>query len=203
MKSKTITLSVEGLEESKIPRKFWSLGDETYFGDPKALTRVCRYLKKSFEATLFNSLQFGLKFTGDPQTFKTFLMCQVLKAGVANGIDVRYTTLDEIADVHFGKVTYATVEGMFGKYKMLGIDDLDSHPHEKVNDALLRVLRLKINQGWPVLIATTYDDAAIEANYGSTVAGLLSQYTLQVPCKVDPFAMAQRLSTDKAEIEEE
>ena len=177
------TLDIELLKEAQIPQSFWSLDLKTYFGSEQALAQTKKYVQ-NFEAVLKHNV--SIVFLGEQSTLKTFLVCSILKQALLKGIEAQYVSLDQMADYSFNKDARLTFNQLFGKPKILGIDNFNNHHNKGVKAAALRVLKLRRDEGNPTVIATNLDEEGLVEVFDKEIFSYLHESCIFVPCSVDP-----------------
>lgn len=183
--SKILTLNSELLTEAYIPKAYWSLGHKTYKGSPEALEKIHTYIRKESFA---HSHGVGLLIRGPAESYKTFLLTYVLKCLLAKGRDVSYFKAKTIVDSNF-KESH-TFDSTFAFYDFIGVDDLCVPPNKGEADAFLRLVKLRKDEGRPMLVATTFTEAEFAHFYGETVASFFRNYTTTVETTAQVFQNA-------------
>lgn len=194
-----IELTLELLNESQIPQRFWPLGFQTYEGNPDALSAVLRFIKRSRVA---RSAGVGIFLTGHPQSFKTFLGTFILKCVMHRGFSARYTTLSDVSQEYFGEgETNHTMRQLYGAVDFVFIDDLRGAPHKGEVSSLLRVLQIRAKNNLPTVLASTLPMAEMSEHFTDDVAVLL-QSMKEVNCASESatFAVHQIREKEKSKI---
>ena len=195
--AKDLQLNLDRIAEARIPKKFWTLGSDNYYGLDTAKKQAYKYIKR-FDIALAKGI--GLTFYGPTRGQKTFLICHVLKCLLARDHTALYVTAGEIADsimdkqspITFRQLAYPTV---------LAIDNAEMFSNQFAKEALLRALRARADEGKPFLFATRYEPTEFEEVFGESIAGLLREYNVTVRCEGDPHKQVQELFNVKSQIE--
>ena len=188
MKNKMV-LEIDLLNEANIPHAHRSLGIDTYFGDAAALKQARKY-SRELDLVLRNNV--NLLFFGQPRSLKTFLLCAILKSALIKGIDCKYVTLDHLSDYTFNKETRLAFEKEFGSPILLGLDNLNHCPNKWVKHTLLRLLKLRRDQGRPLVMASSLDHEQLTEDYGPEIMHYMTDSTVLVSCQVDPVVVEQK-----------
>jgi hypothetical protein len=177
-----ISLNKDLLEAIGIPKKFWALGRDTYFGNQNALRVVEEYI-----VNFTPEINFGLLFRGLSCTLKTFLLTYTLKCLTSNALTnsaypALYATLPQITNCYFNRAEfYYSLKTAF----IAGIDELEFTSNEGEKQVLERLLQTRSDWGLPTLIATSLDAAKIQAIYGQRSNILIRNNFKEVRCSVD------------------
>jgi DNA replication protein DnaC len=180
---KPIKINSDLLKDANIPKRFWKLGRDTYFGDAKALKRVEHYVKNFDEA---HEKGVGLLFVGPSQSCKTFLASYVLKCLLAVGLQVAYYSLDELFELYIsGDSAGDNFLSKFREVNCVVIDNIGVSDKDKRGrrNALERVISFRSDNGLPYIICTDLDDhKSIRENWGEKIAHCLVNDLVEVEC---------------------
>jgi DNA replication protein DnaC len=149
-KPKNLSVSLDVLEESKIPQKYWHLSVDTYEGDKDALSEVSKYLKHVEEN--FENGQ-GLFIRGPLHSHKTFLLTYALKVLLSKDYDCRYLKIRELVDLMMAsKIT------QLSRIDYVALDNLDAdvfNPAARM--AVTHLINFRADEGKPTLFACSVD----------------------------------------------
>lgn len=177
MSKKTLSLSVELLQEMNVPEAFWPLGRDQYFGSVPALNTAEDYILRA-EAALRKGA--GLCFYGSADSGKTFLLTYVVRCLAARGFSGHYLTLEEATNLRFDR------DGDGGEClrssKFLALDNVDFTENRGWREVLRQLLRTRKDQHFPFLIGTRLDRESFRSCYGVDTYELVESYCLWVPC---------------------
>lgn len=194
------TLGKEALEEARIPRRFWKLGKDDYFGCPSAQQQVAHYIRSIGENA---AKGVGLFFRGQQDSGKTFLMTLALRELMALGQDVFYFRLNEIVDAMLDPTSEARkFSPKFFSASFAGIDDVHAFRSDVHKEKFRQVIKSRIDDGHPTFVSTSLvnaggvDDFAVM--YGEEIADLITNNCITVKCKVSPFEMQRHYLSRKA-----
>lgn len=178
MSQKTISLTVELLTEMNVPKAFWSLGRDDYFGNPQALQQAEEYIRRVASAIKRGT---GLCFYGTEDSGKTFLLTYVIRCLASKGYLGHYLTLEEATSLHFDRES----DGIecLRTSTFLALDNVDYTDNRGWRDVLRLLLRSRKDQHFPILLATRLDREAFEACYGGDTFTLVDSYCLWVACQ--------------------
>ncbi len=184
---KTLQLTQEALEDARLPKAFWPLGSDTYFGNRLALKQSEHYIRKHAEALASGT---GLLLIGPPSSLKTFLLTYILRCLLAKGHSVRYTTLDELVDLYFQREG-ASIGSELCTDRFVAVDNLSEVINKAAPNALKALFRRRRDNGLCTLFATDLEDAEFTRQYGP-VAESVEESSLKIHCSSKSFQLAER-----------
>lgn len=190
---KTMQLNQESLEEARLPRAFWALGADTYFGSHLALKSVEKYIRQCDLALANGGV--GLFLIGPPSSLKTFLLTFALKCLLAKGHSVRYTTLEEVTDLYFQR-NEVSLESELSHDRFVAVDNLGEVINKAAPNALRRLLRRRSDDGLCTLLASDLLSDDFKRQY-CAVQELIAGQCIEVPCSAKSFKVAAHFEEKK------
>lgn len=190
---KNIQLNQESLAEARLPKAFWLLGADSYFGSHLALKSVEKYIKNCDLALANGGV--GLFLIGPPASLKTFLLTFALKCLMAKGHSVRYTTLEEVTDLYFQR-NEVSLESELSHDRFVAVDNVGEVINKAGPNALRRLLRRRSDDGLCTLLATDLLMEDFKRQYCAVqeqVAGMC----IEVPCAAKAFKVAAHFEEKK------
>lgn len=169
-----------------MPRAFWPLGADTYFGSHLALKSVEKYIKCCDQALANGGV--GLFLIGPPSSLKTFLLTFALKCLLAKGHSVRYSTLDEVTDLYFQR-DGNSLEGQLSSDRFVAVDNLSDIVNKAAPTALRRLLRRRRDEGLCTLLATDLSLDDFKRQYVAIQEQVAGDF-IEVPCLAKAFKVA-------------
>lgn len=195
----THSLSSDALRTAGIPRLFWTLGLDSFPGDPNACDFVRKYIR-SFKKS--RTVGAGFFIQGGPCSGKTFLGTFVLKMALVSCQNVRYTTLSDLTQQLLGSSEHRgiSIPNAYGTtVDFLFVDDLPNEPNRGEISALARVLQVRKQTGAPVILASELDLNSMAAAYSPDVYKRIS---LMRELKLADAGMAFKLAANEFETQQ-
>lgn len=157
-------LNTDALIEARIPKRFWTLGADTFPGEPKILAQVSKYVKT--QLSIRNGA--GLRFEGPPQSGKTFLATYALKLLMAHGMSATYFSLEDLADAYFSRLDASTdsFRNRVLQADVACFDNVGMTGNAGFAIALLRAVRLRSDELKPYFICTAFSPLQLLDVYG-------------------------------------
>ncbi len=179
MEEEEISLNEDLLVEAQIPKSFWPLGRNTFWGNHEALNEVERFIKALCKKQL--PIRMGLLLYGPPQSCRTFLLTYALKMFMAFGYSAYYCDTPFLVD---GMLTNKNAVLMINvrQANFLGVDDVTKEPGSVM--ALERAMSGRIDRGNPTLIATTLEPKVLYSQFGEKMQSFM-EMALVVNTNVD------------------
>lgn len=184
---RVLSLRREVLEEANIPEAFWPLGADTYPGTPESLESINKYVKESKFAAEHS---LGLLIRGPTESFKTFLITYVLKCLSHQGWEVYYCKFRDSCDRYFdNEIDFST---LYSCSNFLAIDDLSLPPNRGEATVLMQILKMRKDEGKPVLLSTTFSDEKLAHYFGVSAFDYIRKSLTAIETKPAPFVSEPR-----------
>lgn len=180
---KELTLNVDLLRDSGIPKPYFNLGSDTYQGNREALKKIEKYVKKSFEAL---NERIGIFISGPRHTYKTFLATYALKCLLSQGYVASYTSLDKLTFKFFEKGQSSLFSSFVEEPDFLVIDNCDASGDKGDALALETAIRLRKDEGNPIFIVSNLRLEAFEKRYREEAYDYVKNRTYQIDTSIDP-----------------
>lgn len=197
---KTIRLSAELLREANIPRRFWEFGVEDFYGPPAALETARRYVKRFEQARDRGT---GLYLHGPPESGKTFLGTLVLRCLMAEGFNVAYVTLHELAQQYLNKDGVGrTLRQRYGAdLDCVFLDVVLGDTNKAEQNAFRRFVEIRSDGGYPYLIGSPHQLVEMESSYGLKLARSLHGDLIVVACAAEESGFIRESEIEKRKLE--
>jgi hypothetical protein len=180
---KTRLVSMDLLEETKIPKKFWGLGADTYIGQKDVLEQADHYIRKFGHRNKTLSIV-GILFVGPPNSFKTFLSTYVLKCLMIRGVSVKYFTAESLTDAYLLREEVNMITQLRSNHCVV-IDNLGLCFNKSMRNAVEKAVRFLSDNLIHYIVCTTLeDDFEIAGQYGQVVASHFSSELIRVECNL-------------------
>lgn len=169
-KKAEIALTTEALEEANIPRRFWKMGRNDYFGSSRALKACESYIHESMKAY---KRGLSLLIQGETDSGKTWLISYVLRCLLAQneGYTVFYTTLDDLTEYMIRPEKDERFSQKFLASDFVALDCVNT-ANEGTRPAFRKFVRLRIDNAMPFILGTslslTTADDAFESLFGDS-----------------------------------
>ncbi len=200
LKTKTLELRSELLEDARIPKKYWTEDISGYIGAGAALVRAHRYTSNWKKALGFCV---GLCFYGPANSQKSLLLTHVLKCVLSKGYGGLYVTANEVVDIAIEKKETRLSFHALGEPDLLVIDNMELLHSSKSTfplEAILRAIRLRLDNGRPFLVGTRHQPDSFEEVFGESITSSLQEATIMVRCQGDDLKRQQKMFNVKHEI---
>ncbi len=164
------------LKTNGFPVAFCGVEPDEQLRDRQVISELDHYAQ-SFNANT-DVRKFGLSLYGPSPSGKSFYLCYVCRRLAMPSF--QYTSMETVEDVYFASGT--SFDRAYLPPSVLVVDDL-GFPKSKVTiRVLLRLLRLRFDNGLPTFFGISIDDASFQQNYGVELSQLLARATVAVVC---------------------
>jgi DNA replication protein DnaC len=180
------TISSELLLSSRIPKGYWNKGVESYIGKTKDSWNQCAKYIKRFEEARRDCV--GLIFYGTAKSQKTFLISLVLRELICRDYNVMYITNNEVMDILINRKEEfkdLNTDNVFKEPDLLAIDGLEPVSSAFSEEALLRVLKTRLDGGTPTLLSTRQFAENWDTAFKKSIAEIIEASFVPVFCEVD------------------
>jgi len=164
------------LEESRIPKKYYSTSIENREVNKEALTRVVKFLTAIDKN---EDLGMGLLFVGPNGSGKTLMLTVVAKELILLGRDCMYTTMSELIDLSFNRpsdISYADVL----RVKHLCVDNVWMPNSSAVTNVLKHLLTERKDNLLSTYIATDLEVGDFVEHYPNSVVLYCEEQLFQI-----------------------
>lgn len=189
-------LALNFMNPLAIPARFKTVTREDYFGSPKALNEVTKYIK-AHQKAFVNGV--NLYLHGNSNSGKTFLACFALIQLENAGYKVGYTTLSELTSLMMQPIDGHGFSSVLRQTEYLVLDAADEGLNEGSRLALSRTIAFRRDEALPTILCSVhYDDATDPAGFYTASLGDVFQRFLDlahiVHCAADPFKVSAHLT---------
>jgi DNA replication protein DnaC len=165
--------------EGCIPQDFWWTTEDDVTNNVVVFEQTVKPYIRNMNKALRRG--YGLVFLGDNGVGKTYFISYILMSAIRKGKSVYFTTMP---DLDFN-IKRGFKDGIFEERlqwmltsDFLAIDELGKERAKKDNqymDAQVeRIMKRRLDDNYPMLLATNMDDDSLDVAYGPTVASMLS-----------------------------
>jgi len=184
-------LSVDLLNDARIPVKFQSFLRSGYFGDEATYAVIRQYIQNKDE--IFKN-GIGLFIHGEHRSFKTFFATFILRHAMTKGYTALYVEYRTLVDIAFNR------ESGFNSFassaQFMAVDDVPAEP--KTAPALLRLIQFRTNEGLPTLVVTAETIEDLSNGIGHACYQYLVDYFKEVETFSPQAKMEQYFAKLKA-----
>jgi DNA replication protein DnaC len=179
---KNLALNFDLLRDAAIPKAFWGLGAETYWGDKRALDLANNYIESCFKVS---ESGVSLVFAGPHASCKTFLVTYILRCLMVRRFDVKYSSLDQLTNRYFDKTEGLRLEREVSAPDFLGLDGVDQTDKGGAALVLDQILRYRKDHRLPVVLATSMKRDAFEQAFKPSTVEFVYNQCIWVDVKLD------------------
>lgn len=179
-------LTPEELEVAQIPRRFWNLSKEDYYGSPKALKVVEQYVSNKQKVWKKGTC---LIFNGEENSGKTFLITYALRCLMAYKYPVRYTTMADLTEAMMRPDLIRNFRSEISYQGFLALDNI-TEVNAGTQSAFRRFVAHRRDAALPMLVST---NAASSKEMDFFLKSYepdshrLQEIAVMVDCSVNPF----------------
>lgn len=176
-------LQPDELEKAKIPKRFWNLSKDDYYGKKTALVAVEKYIRNNKKVW---SMGTSLVFTGAENSGKTFLCTYVLRAMMGLGYNVRYITMSELTEIMMRPEPGKTFRSEISLNGFVALDNI-TEVNAGTQSAFRRFIEHRRDDALPTLVTVGSEDLNFFTSSYEPDARKLLDISLEIRCYVDPF----------------
>ena len=173
-------LQPDDLEKARIPRRFWNLSRDDYYGKKEALQIVDRYIKQNRKVWAKGT---SLVFLGNENSGKTFLCTYVLRAMMGLGYKVRYLTMAELTEVMMRPEPGKTFRSEISLEGFVALDNI-TEVNAGTQSAFRRFIEHRRDAALPTLVTTGSENLDFFLKSYDPDARKLLEISIEVECHV-------------------
>lgn len=177
---KTRLINTDLLKEASIPKKYWSMGMDTFPGSKESLEQTNHYIRNFGAQTGFQRV--GLLFIGPPNSCKTFLATYTLKCLMVKGASCKYFTTESLTEAYLGKHEVNMLTQL-KDCNCVVIDNLGVCFNRAMRNAVEKAIRYLSDNLVAYLVCSVIEDMFdLSGQYGEVIASHLETDLIRVDC---------------------
>jgi DNA replication protein DnaC len=180
---------VNVMANAGIPVEYWMYSLDNFNGDNEYKNKINELASNIHTIYTNGSI---LVFTGSLGVGKTFGACELLKAGLFNGLTGKFTTLTEMIDNILNKGESYKFKAELLNYDVLIIDEVDTrhiplskNAQDIFGDNLEYILRTRKQNKLPTIFCSNNDDLSntFDGVFGQVFSSLFASNIIHIPVR--------------------